>query len=307
MSFLPRNARADLFLCATLVIQLLLSFALALFPRLAAAGYLGQTLLLYLFSYGAPIPLFLHLARWDAREVFPLPSLRLKNLLLALALALAVQPLMSFLSAFGLLFTANRAAEVLNQAAMPWGQAVIALALLPALCEELVYRGIVFSGFRNTSLKTAVLMNALLFGLMHLNLQQFFYAFAMGLVFALLRYRTGSIFYPFVCHAGINTLQISAYYLTLAQSAGQVPDASATPEAVGPLLLASALPAVLSLALTLFLLYLVRRANPPAPSTGPASEVALDHHPLPGTAERVLHPSLGALLFAFAVFSFLLS
>ena len=307
MQLLPRNAKVVMFLCASLVIQFVFSMLLALIPGVVEAGYLVQTLLIYLFVYLIPILVFLRLTRWPAREVFPLGHFRLRNLIVALAIAFAVQPLMSFLSAFGLFFTANRAAEMISQAASPLWQTLIALALLPALCEELVYRGIVFSGFRNTSLKTAIIMNGLLFGLMHLNMQQFFYAFAMGIVFALIAYLTKSILYPFLCHLTINGVQIGVYYWSLTQQTQETVTTQVGYDLVIETLAQLAIPAIISAAVLVFLLRLLRHLNPPPVSTGIESEAALDYRPLPGTEERVVHPPLIALLLCFILFALLVS
>jgi len=52
--------------------------------------------------------------------------------------------------------------------------------------------------------KTAIILSALVFGLLHQNLFQFFYAFALGLVFAYIYTRTGRLRYPILLHAIVN-------------------------------------------------------------------------------------------------------
>jgi membrane protease YdiL (CAAX protease family) len=48
------------------------------------------------------------------------------------------------------------------------------------------------------------MLSAVTFGLLHMNLYQFFYAFALGLVFAYIYLRTGRLRYTAILHAVIN-------------------------------------------------------------------------------------------------------
>ena len=74
------------------------------------------------------------------------------------------------------------------------------VALVPAICEELVFRGVITNGIKQHGLKTAVLLSAVLFALMHLNLQQFFYQLFLGGVMAYIVLKTGNILYTMLLH-----------------------------------------------------------------------------------------------------------
>lgn len=70
----------------------------------------------------------------------------------------------------------------------------IGVAIIPAFFEEFVVRGGMLGSYIKTGrLRAAVLLTALLFGLQHMNPTQFFYAFAIGIVLALLFVLMGSI------------------------------------------------------------------------------------------------------------------
>ncbi|TWT40267.1 ABC transporter permease subunit/CPBP intramembrane protease [Botrimarina hoheduenensis] len=94
-----------------------------------------------------------------------------------------------------------------------WG--VLGLfALLPALCEELAFRGVILSGLRK-SLGDAggVLLTAALFGATHTILQQSLAAAPIGVVLGLVALRTGSLLPCVVFHAIYNALPLLlAYY-----------------------------------------------------------------------------------------------
>lgn len=86
---------------------------------------------------------------------------------------------------------------------------LLIIAVLPALCEEVVFRGFVFSGLlENKGVLRAVVGSAVLFGLSHGMLQQTICATGMGLVMGWLAYRTGGIICTFVFHVTHNTLSV---------------------------------------------------------------------------------------------------
>lgn len=71
---------------------------------------------------------------------------------------------------------------------------LIYIGLIAALCEELLFRGLILDGFvKNYSKKKAIIISALLFGLVHLNPWQFVVGFIVGLVLAWICIETKSI------------------------------------------------------------------------------------------------------------------
>lgn len=86
---------------------------------------------------------------------------------------------------------------------------VAVFALLPALCEELAFRGFILSGFsRNGRTGVAIVFSALLFGVMHMIPQQVFNAFLLGLVLGLLALRSGSLLPGILFHFVNNALGV---------------------------------------------------------------------------------------------------
>jgi membrane protease YdiL (CAAX protease family) len=80
------------------------------------------------------------------------------------------------------------------------------LAILPGICEEVVFRGFVFRALRNYRGPTgAILISAALFALIH-DMSQWGYAFTMGMLLGFLRARTASLMTPILIHVGFNTL-----------------------------------------------------------------------------------------------------
>lgn len=94
--------------------------------------------------------------------------------------------------------------------------ALILMALLPAIFEELVFRGILLNGLRKgLSDISALFISALMFALMHGSIQQLVYPFALGLVLGWLAMRTGSTFTSMLVHFLNNAIVIIINYFTV--------------------------------------------------------------------------------------------
>ena len=88
-------------------------------------------------------------------------------------------------------------------------------ALVPAVMEELLMRGIVLSTLRPLGNVTAVSVSALMFGLLHGNLAQAPYAFLMGLILGSIYIHTDSLRPVIAVHALANTIAVIMSYLRL--------------------------------------------------------------------------------------------
>lgn len=86
---------------------------------------------------------------------------------------------------------------------------IFVLCVLGPLAEELVYRGFVFRRLRaGTGDRMAVLLSALLFGFLHLNLVQGVYAFVLGLLLAFIVCKTGGIATAAASHMASNLTSV---------------------------------------------------------------------------------------------------
>jgi sodium transport system permease protein len=70
----------------------------------------------------------------------------------------------------------------------------VSFALLPALCEEIAFRGFILSGLqRRFRPRAALVLCSFLFALSHMNVFQFLPAFFLGVVLGLLTIRSKSL------------------------------------------------------------------------------------------------------------------
>ncbi len=93
---------------------------------------------------------------------------------------------------------------------------LLVMAVTPAICEELFFRGYVFSALENRlKLMTAILLNAALFGLFHMSLVKFFTTAFLGGVIAYIGHKSRSIIPGMLVHFMNNTLACVAMYYPL--------------------------------------------------------------------------------------------
>lgn len=91
------------------------------------------------------------------------------------------------------------------------------IAVLPAICEEFLHRGLLLHGTKQIGVRKAMLISSLMFGLLHFNINQFFYAFVLGLLMSLVVVITKSIYPSMIIHFTNNAISV---YLTYAELHG---------------------------------------------------------------------------------------
>ncbi len=88
-------------------------------------------------------------------------------------------------------------------------QQIIIMAAVPAVIEELFFRGVILSSLmKKTNIIIAVFISSLLFSLMHFSLIKIFPTFLLGGIFAYVVYKTNSIIPAMVLHFMNNSISI---------------------------------------------------------------------------------------------------
>ncbi len=131
---------------------------------------------------------------------------------------------------------------------------ILFMVILAPLIEEYIFRRQIIDRTRIYGGQTAVIASAVMFGLFHTNLFQFFYATALGLVFGYVYLRTGKLRYSVAMHMLINFMgSVLAPAMADAVSALSGTDLSdpAAIETILPQLISYTLYSILSLAATI--------------------------------------------------------
>ena len=204
----------------------LIAFVLMLVGSILSAPLFGGTLVgtaerLIFLILGIPLVLTLLFARDPARTLL-LRLPRWPFLLAGVVLVFTLQPLVMELGdwvqrTFPIRNSIREQIEALTGGYTSLVPMILALALAPAICEEVAFRGLILTGLRKgRSDLWAVGISALLFGLMHVLLsltQQLFNATMLGLVLGWLAVRSGSLFPGVLFHFLNNAMGISLHSL----------------------------------------------------------------------------------------------
>jgi len=89
---------------------------------------------------------------------------------------------------------------------------IVIVALVPAIVEELVCRGVIQGICRCRSIVCGIVVSTVCFSLLHMNLQQFSYCFIFGLLLAFVREFTESVWPCLFLHFGSNTISVLVMY-----------------------------------------------------------------------------------------------
>ncbi len=93
--------------------------------------------------------------------------------------------------------------------------AIISTVIMAPFMEELMVRGLSLNKLLSgTDTKKAIIISAVIFGVIHLNLLQGLNAFVLGIILAMIYIKTRSIILCMVCHAANNLLAcVSSYWI----------------------------------------------------------------------------------------------
>lgn len=191
-------------------LQTIIDFPLALYDYQNGTDWLQEPWLkLPVFFITTFVILFLgvRFAGSSLREIFPVRAFPWQSVPAILLSLVALQFLMNeitisldkvlpppgwFMELFNRLFESDFGI---------WGGIVRVVVLAP-IVEELIFRGVIFSGFqKNFRPFWAVVLSALLFALFHLNPWQLGPTFLLGLLLGFIRLRTGSLLAAIFTHA----------------------------------------------------------------------------------------------------------
>ena len=126
-----------------------------------------------------------------------------------------MMPLTTLINAISMLFVDNTMLALSDRIIeLPFAVMFFIMAIFGPFCEEFVFRGIIYGGYRKEGRGlAAVLFSGLLFGLMHMNLNQACYAFVIGIALALLAEASGSIWTSILFHGIFNAQSVCIMYL----------------------------------------------------------------------------------------------
>lgn len=201
-----------LFLLSIVLSQLLV-------PAVILLGVQDIMLLQFLVEFFMFLPclIYLFMQKRPLKESIGINPLTWKQWLLLIPLAVCVDKIAEFVNVVSQLFTTNSVGSYMVELILryPMPLAFFVIAVTPMICEEFIYRGVIYQGYRRSNILVAVVLSAFLFGIMHMNLNQFSYAVVLGVLFCLINEAAGSILPSLMMHLYINGRSVVLLYMVV--------------------------------------------------------------------------------------------
>lgn len=99
---------------------------------------------------------------------------------------------------------------------------LIAFAVVPAIVEEYVFRGVILGAYLQIEERAAVFISSLFFAMLHFSLGSVMYGFMYGCIFALVRVATGNLIYSVAMHGVFNMVNVAMAYIGITMVPGWI-------------------------------------------------------------------------------------
>lgn len=190
--------------CVSISISLLLTvmylktgFELDMIPNI----FLSEAMLI------VPTFFMLLFSKEKVRDVLSIRKIKWSTFFGVIAFTMAASPLVTLINLVSQLFVENTVSANSEQFLSLHPMLLIFfVGILAPICEETVFRGAIFSGMKKEgNVFKAIIASGLLFGLLHMNINQASYAFVIGVLLGFLVEATGSIFSSILFHVLVNS------------------------------------------------------------------------------------------------------
>jgi sodium transport system permease protein len=207
---------AEALLCGVLLLLITFFVGLRTAPPDSWLAFVKTVLVTQIALIAGPVLIMAAMLTRSPRATLLLRAPRPVCVPAALLLAVALHPLVMLLGQG--IETLYPMGEDTLQALEPWMTSIreaplvyviLLVALVPAVCEELAFRGFILSGLRHTGSKWgAIVISSVFFGLTHGLLQQSLAAVAVGVVIGYIAVQTGSLLPGMIFHFTHNSLSL---------------------------------------------------------------------------------------------------
>lgn len=211
--------KSSILFMALIVLHIIIVAMLYIFPGLqdymtgAVELFLGQGIIFFptlFYVIG-----LVGIKKIKLSEIFAFKKIRAGSALMLIVYALLLLPVVMVLNLFSMLFTENAMTSASDMLlSYSWPAVLLSVGVAGPLCEEMVFRGVIFGGMKKSvSVRAAIIMSALTFGLMHMNFNQAIYTFPLGIFMALAVEATGSLWGSLIIHMTVNLEQTGVMLL----------------------------------------------------------------------------------------------
>lgn len=206
--------------CGVLILLLQFLVNLTMAKHLATASFVVVALVTQVAVIAAPALLMTVMLTRSPRQTLLLRWPPLLAIPAAVLLAVALHPAANALRVavvklYPISDPIKQQLARLSTEKFDFGLLLLVIAVVPAICEELAFRGFVLSGLRHLGHKRrAIIISAVFFGIAHSVLQQSIIACLMGVIIGYLAVQTNSLLPGVLFHMTNNALALLTTKLT---------------------------------------------------------------------------------------------
>lgn len=148
-------------------------------------------------------------------EAFGFKGIKVATFFQTILLVIVVSPMAMFANVLSQFFVPNTMVQGVDQfASESVGLTLVATVICAPIVEEIVCRGFFTNRINKTmSFTGAAIISALMFGILHMNINQFCYATVLGLIFAYTNRASGSIFTSMIMHIVFNGYNMALLFM----------------------------------------------------------------------------------------------
>lgn len=156
-----------------------------------------------------PALIYVLVIKIDIIKCIPYRKIKLSDAVSSLLIGYCLVPLVLLINVISSVFATNYLNSSTTEISQyPFIIQLLLMAFLPTIAEEFVFRGLFYHSYRKNGILGAAILSGVVFGAIHLNINQFCYACVMGMVFALMVEITGSMFSSMLAHFAVNSYSI---------------------------------------------------------------------------------------------------
>ena len=176
-----------------------------------------RTFVLEVAVIGLPPLLYLLYKRADVSKVIRLNRIKVKEIFLVICMAVFGYGIIIFIN-YIWIWLISHIGEPIAQPSIPIGTgehylvALICIAVVPALVEEFMFRGVILRGYERMGRKVGVIMSGILFALLHMSLVNLPAIILLGIMISYIVQLSDSIITGMIYHFTNNAIAVTLLY-----------------------------------------------------------------------------------------------
>ena len=172
-----------------------------------------EKIIIYVIIFIIPIIVYTRLSKAKAKNIMSLHHVKARYLPFILLFGLSTSVICALINVgsaalFKNFFDISMSTSTVSFVSDKTYVTVIALVIMPAVCEELLLRGVALSEYSRYGVSISVIMTAIIFALFHGNVVTIPSLFVAGVFYAVLTHLFKSVWPSILCHIINNALAV---------------------------------------------------------------------------------------------------